>query len=280
MSKIGFLFAKPSMIGTNHLTRLKLLLLLFPVLFFLTASRPMGRIFTASYLPGEQIRYRVHYGFLNAGEAYMRLTDKYYLVNNKVCYRAEIIGNTVGTFDRIIRIRDVWGSYFDSVNFQPQKSFRSIQENNYRRREETYFDYSKNQARVIAENDTTEVFPVVSQVQDMVSGYYFLRLQNYQNLRKNDTLKLIGVFEEKTYNFNIIYLGKTSLKTKFGKSNTFIISPVMPSNKLFKGKHPIRMWISDDQNRIPLKVEAELLLGALELDIMDYSNLKYPINFE
>jgi len=40
------------------------------------------------------------------------------------------------------------------------------------------------------------------------------------------------------------------------------------------------MWISDDQNRIPLKIEAELLLGSLDMDIEDYQNLKYPIRFD
>jgi len=260
--------------------RLRKVLFAFITSALLTSSKPNGKVFTAAYFPGEQIRYRVHYGFLNAGEAYMRLTDKYYLVNNKICFRAEIIGNSTGAFDKIIRIRDVWGSYFDSVNFQPQKSFRSIQENKYRKREEIYFDYNLNKARVIVEKDTPVVVNVVPSIQDMVSGYYFLRLQNYDHLRKNDTLKLFGIFEDKTYNFNIIYLGKTLIKTKFGKSNSFVISPIMPENKLFKGAHPIRMWISDDQNRIPLKIEAELLLGSVDLDITDYSNLKYPIRFE
>jgi len=258
----------------------KLFITGFPILIFSVSSKPASKNFSATYLPGEQIRYRVHYGFFNAGEAYMRLTDKFYLVNNIVCYRAEIIGNSTGAFDRIIRIRDVWGSYFDSVRFQPQKSFRSIQENKYRKREETFFDYSRNVARVVAENDTPEVISVVPGIQDMVSGYYFLRLLNYNNLQRNDTIKLVGIFEDKTYNFNILYLGKTKIKTRFGKSNAFLISPVMPPNKLFKGEYPIRMWISDDQNRIPLKIEAELLLGSLDLDITDYSNLKYPIQFK
>lgn len=246
---------------------------------FITSSKPNGKVFTPVYSPGEQIRYRVHYGFITAGDAYMRLTDKYFIVNNRICFRAEIIGNSSGAFDRIVKIRDVWGSYFDTVNFQPQKSFRSIQENKYRRREETYFDYNANVARMKAENDTTEVFPIAANVQDMVSGYYYLRLLNYDNIRKNDTIKLLGAFEDKTYPFKVIYLGKARIKTKFGKANSFMISPVMPENSLFKGKHPIRMWISDDQNRIPLKIEAELLLGSVDLDIQEYANLKYPIHF-
>jgi len=245
-----------------------------------TSSKPAGKLYTAAYLPGEQLEYRVHYGFFNAGTAYMRMTDKYFLVNNKVCFRAEIIGNSSGTFDHIVRIRDVWGSYFDSVYFQPQKSFRSIQENKYRKREETFFDYSKNLARVVSENDTTEMVKISPNVQDIVSGYYFLRLQNYVGLKKNDTLRLNGIFEDSFYNFKILYLGKTRIKTKFGKTNCFIISPIMPENNLFRGKNPIKMWISDDKNRIPVKVEAELILGSVELDLIKHANLKYPLAFE
>jgi hypothetical protein len=40
------------------------------------------------------------------------------------------------------------------------------------------------------------------------------------------------------------------------------------------------MWISNDSNRIPLKVEAELLLGSVDLDMVGYESLKYPISFK
>jgi hypothetical protein len=247
--------------------------------FLLSASKPTKQ-FQSAFMPGEEIRYRVHYSIFNAGEAIMRVTNQHYRVNNRICYRAEVIGNSTGAFDRIVRIRDVWGSYFDTIGYQPQKSFRSIQENRYRKKEEIYFDYAKNTARIQSENGSPEEIPVQANVQDMVSGYYFLRLQKYDHLRNNDTIRLTGIFENKTYNFKIIYLGKERIKTKFGKADSFVISPIMPDNKLFSGRNPIKMWISDDQNRIPLKIEAELVLGSLDLDISDYANLKYPIVFD
>ena len=247
--------------------------------FLLSASKPTKQ-FRAAFLPGEEIRYRVHYSIFYAGEALMRITNQHYRVNNRICYRAEVIGNSSGAFDRIVRIRDVWGSYFDTIGFQPQKSFRSIQENRYRKKEEVYFDYGKNLAKIQSENSNHEEIPIQANVQDMVSGYYFLRLQKYDHLRKNDTIRLTGIFENKTYNFKIVFLGKEKIKTKFGKTDSFVISPIMPDNKLFSGRNPIKMWISDDQNRIPLKIEAELVLGSLDLDISDYANLKYPIVFD
>ena len=253
---------------------------LFVPAFFLVASKPIQRFGFVAYKPGEEIRYRVHYGIFTAGEAIMRLNPLLYRVNNRICYRAEVIGNSKGAFDKIIRIRDVWGSYFDTLNFQPQKSFRSIQENRYRKKEEIYFDYSRNMAKIQSEDGNAEEVSVSPGVQDMVSGYYFMRLLNYDNYQKKDTIRMNGIFENKTYDFRIIYLGKERIKTKFGKTNAFLISPIMPKNTLFSGRNPIKMWISDDQNRIPLKIEAELLLGSLDMDIQDYQNLKYPISFD
>ena len=253
---------------------------LFVPAFFLVASKPIQRFGFVAYKPGEEIRYRVHYGIFTAGEAIMRLNPLLYRVNNRICYRAEVIGNSKGAFDKIIHIRDVWGSYFDTLNFQPQKSFRSIQENRYRKKEEIYFDYSRNMAKIQSEDGNAEEVSVSPGVQDMVSGYYFMRLLNYDNYQKKDTIRMNGIFENKTYDFRIIYLGKERIKTKFGKTNAFLISPIMPKNTLFSGRNPIKMWISDDQNRIPLKIEAELLLGSLDMDIQDYQNLKYPISFD
>jgi len=237
-------------------------------------------MFDSAYLPGEQIQYRVHYGFITAGEAFMRLTDKYYFVNKKVCYRAEIIGNSTGPFSSIVKIRNVYGAYFDTSEYKPQKAFRSISENKYRKKEETYFDYENNKASIRSENGTPEEISIYPNVLDMVSGYYFLRLQNYERLAKKDTIRLKGIFENKTYDFKILFLGKENVKTKFGKIASFVISPIMPENSLFRGNHPIKMWISDDGNRIPIKVEAELMLGSVELDVTAYENLKFPLQFK
>ena len=250
------------------------------LIIFCTSSKILPRFTFIAYQPGEEIRYRVHYGFFNAGEATMRITNQLYRVNNRVCFRAEVIGNSTGAFDKIIRIRDVWGSYFDTIHFQPQKSFRSIQENRYRKREEIYFDYVRNLAKVQSDNEKQEEVSIQQNVQDMVSGYYYLRLLKYDHLRKNDTIHMSGIFENKTYDFKILFMGKEKVKTKFGKTNAFVISPVMPDNTLFRGKNPFKMWISDDQNRIPLKIEAEMLLGSIDMDIKDFQNLKFPIQFD
>jgi hypothetical protein len=53
-----------------------------------------------------------------------------------------------------------------------------------------------------------------------------------------------------------------------------VISPIIPENDFFNGKEPVKAWISDDLNKVPLKVKAELAVGALEIDIKEMSNLR------
>jgi len=257
--------------------------LLFPLsgrffdVFF--PSNPKLNVENYAFSKGERLEYRVHFGFINAGEGVMHVGEQLYKINGKPCYRIEVNGKTIGSFDLFLRIRNSWGSYVDTNNYLPQKSFRSIQEGNYKRLEETYFDYEKKIARLEVKDKQEVQVKIPDVLHDMVSGYYNLRLQNYDHMKSGDTLFLKGILEDKVYDFKIKYLGKYWLKTKYGHIKTLLLKPIMPDNALFDGENPISLWISDDANKIPLKCKAELVVGAVELDLKGMSNLRHGLKF-
>ena len=61
------------------------------------------------------------------------------------------------------------------------------------------------------------------------------------------------------------------MKTKLGTIRAIVLSPIMPENGLFDGENSIKVWISDDQNKVPLKVKAQMFVGAVEVDIQAYN---------
>jgi len=244
----------------------------------LPAEKPKVLLNNA-YSHGERLEYRVHYGFVNAGESVMTVSDQLYRINGKPCFRIEVTGRTVGSFDLFLRIRNSWGTYVDTNQFLPQKSFRSIQEGKYNRMEETYFDYDKKLARMEVKEKQPVLVKIPDLLQDMVSGYYSLRLQEYKSLNNGDTLFLKGILEDQIYDFKIRYMGRYWLKTKYGHIRTILLKPVMPNNVLFAGENAISLWISDDANKIPLKCKADLVVGAVELDLKGMSNLRHPLQF-
>lgn len=91
----------------------------------------------------EKLEYRVHYGFINAGEAKIEINPSLYRVNNKICYKAVVSGKTTGAFDLAMRIRDTWESYIDTTTRIPHRSYREIEEGKYRLKEYVFFDTKK-----------------------------------------------------------------------------------------------------------------------------------------
>lgn len=253
------------------------LALLLPVIMGFAVQEEKQRILRQDYLsPGEHIEYRVHYGFINAGEATLHIDKKIHSVNNRPCYKIDVFGQTKGFFDMVTSVRDNWGTYMDTASLASQTFYQSIKEGKYLKKEIIEFDQQNHQAVVhrLNKKDSTLIkkdqFPTTPYIQDIISGNYYIRTIDFDTIQINSVFSMIGFFDDTIYTVKIKYLGHDKLKTKLGTYDTFVISPIMPKNSFFRGKNPIRAWISDDKNRIPLKVKAELIIGSLEIDIRSY----------
>lgn len=230
----------------------------------------------SSFEPGEVIKYKVHYGFINAAEGEMVISDKLFDINNRPCYKIDVFGKSVGMFDLFLRIRDNWGTYVDTASIVTQKFYRIIEEGKYRKHEIVDFDQNKNVASVRTYNKKKKIwrpierFDIPTNVQDMVSGYYFLRTYDFKSLNEGDIINIDAFFDDEVYDFQIRYIGTETIKTKLGKIRSLVLAPIMPENGLFKGEDSIKVWISNDANKVPLKIKAEMFVGSVEIDITEY----------
>ncbi len=225
---------------------------------------------------GEKMEYRVRYGLINAAEAVMQIDNRIHWMNKRPCYKVDIYGKTVGFFDMIMTVNDNWGSYIDTASVLPQRFYRYIEEGKYRKKEIVDFLHHEDSAQVHRLDKHTGKlqekvkFPIPDNVQDMVSGYYYIRTMDFSGLNKDEEFRVTGFFDDTTYHLNVKFLGREKLKTKIGEFNTIVISPIVPPNSLFRGKNPVKAWLSDDRRKIPLRIKAELLIGSVEIDINNY----------
>ena len=63
------------------------------------------------------------------------------------------------------------------------------------------------------------------------------------------------------------------------KINTIKIRPYVQSGRIFEESESVTMWVSDDDNLMPLKIKAGLLVGSLNADLYEYKNLKATSKF-
>ena len=243
-----------------------------------TVMNTYRRVVNTSFGPGEHLEYRVHYGFLNAAEATVDVSPTLYKVNERPCYRVNVDGRTVGAFDFVTRIRDTWRSYIDTSAILPQKFYTSLQEDKYRKEENITFNHESNTVKA-EERTERDVFNVPDNVHDLISGYYFLRTIDFSRLSNGQVIEIPAFYDDTVINMKVRYRGKDAIKTKDGKINVLKLNPVLPSNKLFKEEESIRIFVSDDVNKVPVKVEVDFFVGSMVMDLKRNGGLKQPLRY-
>ncbi len=237
---------------------------------------------------GEKYTYLCRMGFVNAGKATVLLDTKMYKINNYSCAKVMVKGWTIGAVDFFYDVEDKWITYIDTKQMIPRKFIRNIKENNYKLQEETIYHQKSKKARLRQYYPNCnqgkgcakkKSFPITANAQDMVSSYYYLRTINFDNMKKNQSFFVNMVYEDTVYHLELFYMGKEVISTKFGKIKSFIVSPKMPENKLFSGKNPIKIWISNDANKVPLRCKAKLVVGSIIIELTNYKNTKEKFRF-
>lgn len=84
--------------------------------------------------------------------------------------------------------------------------------------------------------------------------------------------------DDETYNLYIRYQGKETIKTKYGKFRAIKFKPLLVKGTIFEGGEKMTVWVSDDGNKIPLRVESPISVGSVKVDMMSYRNLRYPLS--
>ena len=229
-----------------------------------------------AYDSGEWFKFRIHYGFINAG--YATLEVKEAIKNNKKIYHAIGKGYTVGMSRFFFKVDDNYESYFDKVTNKPFQYVRKIDEGGYTKNQEGFFNQEKNKVLVKDyKNKTEKTFSVTENVQDIVSTFYFLRNHpNIDKLKVGESIVVDMFFDDEVYKFKLKFIGKEDLKTKFGTARTMIFRPIVQSGRVFKEEESLTVWISDDENKIPLRIKASLAVGSIKADLDSFKGLKNP----
>lgn len=248
--------------------------------FLLCASISFAQTRPKAFKAGEYLKFRVSYGIINAGIAELELSDVTY--KGKSMYHAKGIGYTTGLSKVFFKVYDDYQSYFEKDQVVPHRFIRKIDEGGYTKNQEGFFDYTKNNVVVKDYEKSKEgTYPIIAEVQDIVSAFYHLRNNpKLDNLKKNESIEIDMFFDGEIFRFKLVYLGTTELKTKWGKVKALTFRPYVMAGRVFKEKESLTVWVSADTNKVPLRIKASLAVGSLKADLEEYKGLVSKLKIE
>ncbi|PKP29101.1 MAG: DUF3108 domain-containing protein [Bacteroidetes bacterium HGW-Bacteroidetes-18] len=227
---------------------------------------------------GEWLKFKMSYSnFLNAGFSTMEVRET--TNNQKEAFHILGKGKSTGIVSLFFNVKDDYQTYMYKKSLLPYRFIRKIDEGGYTKDEEILFDHDNNEATVKNyKRNTVNKHPIGDDIQDLLSSLYYLRNQNLKNLKAGDEIELKMFIDKEITNFKLHFLGKEVVKTKFGKVNALKFRPMVQAGRVFKAQESLTIWISDDENKIPLLIKASLAVGSLRADLDEFKGLAHPFN--
>jgi hypothetical protein len=248
-------------------------------LYFITAafgycySQDMVKIGEPVFKAGEQLSYKLKYGFFTGAVANLRVEESEKKFNGRPAYHIIADGRTAGTFDIFYKVRNRYETYVDQTTLQPYFYTENRHEANYIHTDNVTFDHRGDEITA-----NKGVFPFKGKVFDFLSAYYFSRSIDVSKLHIGDKFDLKYFLEDGVHTLSITYVGKEKASCTLGEFNCLKFNPTIIPGRVFRKDSKLYLWITDDDNRIPVKAHVELIIGSVTMDLTGAKDLKYPLN--
>ena len=118
---------------------------------------------------------------------------------------------------------------------------------------------------------------IIGLLTTVISAFYYLRnFYDTSQLVVGEDIALNMFFDEENYLFKLKFLEREVVDTKFGKVSCLKLRPYVQSGRVFSEQESVTLWVSDDANKIPIKMSANLRVGSIDCDLENFRNLQHP----
>lgn len=224
---------------------------------------------------GEELKYRVHYGAMNAGIATLTIDNTNKLINGRSTLHAVGVGNSIGAFDWFFKVRDRYESYMDEQAMMPWIFIRRVDEGGFKISQNQTYDHTIGRV-----NSNGKMMTVPKYIQDMVSTFYYARTLDFTNAKVGDIYSVPTFIDDSVWTMKLKFKGRETIKTDLGKVKCLKFAPVVQVGRVFKKEEDLTLWISDDANHVPMRAQGSLVVGSIKMDIISTSGLMVPLNKE
>lgn len=233
----------------------------------------LRKIQNLAFKRGEKLKYRIHYGVVDAGTATLEVVNDTMKIAKRPTLHVIARGQTNSVWDKVYLVRDKYESYIDEEALLPWYHIRRVNEGGYKIEHDIMFNHFKKEA---VSNKTK--YKTDTNTQDMISALYYARTLDFASAKKGDLFTVNTFFDFENYPMKVKYMGTEIISSEVGKINCYKFHPVMQKGRVFKTEEDMTVWISADTNKIPVRVQTNILVGSVKMDLIEYSGLAAKLN--
>jgi hypothetical protein len=259
------------------------------ILFFLAvlvncnAIAQTCKVSSHAFRDGESIEYSVFYNWgmiwVEAGTASFSVKQE--MISTLPVYHFTGVGTTLPKYDWFYKVRDKFESYADTFELKPIHYIRNSNEGGNQVYNDNFFNFRRSIAYCssIGKNNKVSKDSCTINIctKDVLTMIYYARSIDFSKYKVDEKIPVSLYLDGKIYNQYIRYTGKEKLKTDVGTFDCIKFSPSLIEGTIFKAGDEMMVWVTDDQNRIPIYIETPIVVGSVKVKVKKVTGNKYPL---
>ena len=236
-----------------------------------------------AFYPGEKIEYLVYYnwGFIWVNAGLVRFDVNESIYRDRAVYHFDALGTTHRRYDWLFKVRDRFQSFVDKETFRPVWYEMDTYEGGFIAKDVYHYIPEKNMVIATTENSDrarqTDTLDIKTCSFDVLTAIYAARNLDFVSYEINDPIPFSILISNKLYDLNPRYLGRETIKTRKGVTYDCIkFSVELVEGFIFSKGNEMSVWVTNDENRIPVLVESQIRVGSVKAMIRSYNGLRNP----
>lgn len=214
----------------------------------------------------EQLHYTIKFGPIKGGEATFTLSDTT-LTNNQFLH-SELHGYTTGFANKLYAVDDYFSSMIIPEQHIPVSSNKTIKEQNYRFQNSVKFDHEKEEAH----STNSGLHRIENGTLDISSLIHYIRYSNdFKYANSGRVIEVPFWDTDKFYMLKLKIAGMETVKTNQGTFECIKLAPDQVRGKFFSKNSPVNLWITNDENRLPLLMELNFTFGTVKCELIKHT---------
>ena len=245
---------------------------------YLLATLPLAAGTKLALRDGEALTYRVSWAVLpGAGE--IKVSATHDTSGPAPRLRVLTTTHTRGLARALLPFEATAESLFDPVTGRLLALNESSQQRNKKAGHSVTFDYAAAQALYSASDPAEKPRPLslpAGEPLDLITSLVQTRSWDLRPGEKRDALVL---FDDEFYELTIHAVRYEEVRTSLGTFNTLVLEPRMEKTApkgMFKKGSTVRVWISQDERRLPVRFEVEFKIGTGVATLTRYESPASP----
>lgn len=238
------------------------------------SANALPKIDYIAYQTGEKLKYDLNYNGISGGVANFEIKPETKAIGGRQHFQVSVTGKSLPVLDPFYKVRDYYESFIDTETLMPSVFIRDVTEGKYAKKEYYIFDRAQNQIKAGKVTHT-----VKTELHDIVSAFYYLRCIDFSKKQAGYTVNVNSFFDEEVLPMGVTYKGKATITTAtLGKVSCHVFKPKLIEGRVFQDQEDMTLYVSDDKNQIPVRIESKVYLGTVRADLVKYSGLKFPFS--